>query len=202
MPVHHGGTRADSCRFSALTRWPLSCPSVTSPLADMLIKLRRWFRTTLERIGIHLPFAGVICVEGTQTISIDEEWRASITTRRRLVFTEPPASGDLCDTYALGLARPIGSVFYSSPDAVELGREERVPGRLIALLVAQRPGPPLHAVRARARVEVDKHVRRARALRRAHVRHANRRLQLRMPRTGTIRRSRCLQATALAETIV
>jgi len=92
--------------------------------------LRRWLRTTLERIGIHLPFPGVICVEGTQTIAIDEEWRASITTRRRLVFTEPPAAGDLCDTYALGLGRPIGSVFYTSPDATELAREQRVPGRL------------------------------------------------------------------------
>lgn len=94
-------------------------------------KLRRWSRTWLERVGAYLPFPGAICVEGAQTIAIDEEWRASITTRRRLVFTEPPEAGDLCDTYALGIGRPIGSVFYRSPDAVELGREERAPGRLM-----------------------------------------------------------------------
>jgi hypothetical protein len=92
--------------------------------------LRRWLRTYLERIGIDLPFPGVICVEGTQTISIDEEWRASITTRRKLVFTEQPSAGDLRDTHGLGLGRPISSVIYSSPDAVELGREERAAGNL------------------------------------------------------------------------
>ena len=92
--------------------------------------LRRWLRTSLERIGIDLPFPGVICVEGTRTISIDEEWRLSITTRRKLVFTEPPEAGDLRDTHELGLGRPVSSVVYSSPDAVELGREERDAGKL------------------------------------------------------------------------
>ncbi len=92
--------------------------------------LRRWLRTLLERIGIDLPFQGVICVEGTQAISLDEERRASITTRRKLVFTEPPSAGDLRDTHGLGLGRPISAVIYSSPDAVELGREERAAGHL------------------------------------------------------------------------
>jgi hypothetical protein len=111
----------------------------------MLIKLRRWLRTTLKRIGIHRPFPGVICVEGMQAIVIDEEWRASITVKRRLVFTEPPSAGDLCDTYALGLNRPIGSVFYTSPDAVELGREQRVPGRLL-LYWWPKESPPLYTL--------------------------------------------------------
>jgi hypothetical protein len=90
----------------------------------------RWLRISLERIGIDLPFPGVICVEGTQTISIDEEWRASITTRQKLVFTKQPSAGDVRDRYELGLGRSISSVIYSSPDSVELGREERAPGIL------------------------------------------------------------------------
>jgi hypothetical protein len=110
--------------------------STSEPLAfvlpppPLLLMLSHWLRTALERIGIHLPFPGVICVEGSQTISIDEAWRAFITTRRKLVFIEPPSAGDLCDTCGLGLERPVSSLIYSSPDAVELGREERARGSL------------------------------------------------------------------------
>jgi hypothetical protein len=86
--------------------------------------LYRWLRAILERVGVHLPFAGVICVEATQTISIDEEWRGSISTRRKLVFVEMPTAGDLRDTYGVGLDRSLSPVIYSSSDAVELGREE------------------------------------------------------------------------------
>jgi hypothetical protein len=86
--------------------------------------LYRWLRAVLERIGIRLPFAGVICVESTQTIAIDEEWRASISAKRKLVFVEPPSAGDLRDTYSVGLDRALSGVIYSSSDAVELGREE------------------------------------------------------------------------------
>lgn len=91
--------------------------------------LYRWLRAALERIGVHLPFAGAICVQATQTISLDEEWRASISTRRTLVFIEPPSAGDLRDTYGVGLDRSLSGVIYSSSDAVELGREEAA-GRL------------------------------------------------------------------------
>ena len=86
--------------------------------------LHRWLRAILERVGVHLPFAGVICVEATQTISIDEEWRGSISTRRKLVFLETPTAGDLRDTYGVGLDRSLSAVIYSSSDALELGREE------------------------------------------------------------------------------
>src|SRR5262245_17955681 len=86
--------------------------------------LYRWLRAVLERVGVHLPVAGVICVEATQTISIDEEWRGSISTRRKLVFIEMPAAGDLRDPYGVGLDRSLSSVIYRSSDAVELGREE------------------------------------------------------------------------------
>ena len=92
--------------------------------------LYRWLRAVLDRIGIHLPFLGVICVEAIQTISIDEESRASISTRRKLVFIAPPSAGDLRDTYGLGYGRAPSSVIYSSTDAVELGREERPRGTL------------------------------------------------------------------------
>lgn len=90
--------------------------------------LRRWLRAAAERIGIHLPFTGVICVNGTQTIAIDAEWRACITTRRMLVFLEPPAVGDLRDTYEMGSGRPTSSVIFSSPDAVEMARAQRPSG--------------------------------------------------------------------------
>jgi hypothetical protein len=84
----------------------------------------------MERIGIHLPFAGVICVGGTQTIAIDDQWRPSITTKRTLVFLEVPDAGDLRDTYGLGSAQSVSSVIYSSPDAVELAREQKSSGRV------------------------------------------------------------------------
>ena len=45
------------------------------------------------------------------------------------------------DTYTLGIGRPSGSVFYSSPDAVELGREERVQGRLMLYWWPKDPAP-------------------------------------------------------------
>ena len=89
-----------------------------------------WLRPSLQRIGVNVPFRGVICVEGTQTISIDQEWHASITTRRKLVFLEQPSAEDLSDTYGLGVGEPIDDVMYTSPDAVELRRDRKVPGRL------------------------------------------------------------------------
>ena len=82
----------------------------------------------MERVGIRLPFAGVICVNGTQTISIDDEWRPSISTKRTLVFLEMPDAGDLRDTYGLGSGEVVSSVIYSSPDAVELAREQSSSG--------------------------------------------------------------------------
>lgn len=92
--------------------------------------LRRWLRAAANRIGIHLRFSGVICVEGTQSVSIETDWRARITTRRIFVFLEPPAAGDLCDTYALGVGKPISSVIYTSPNAIELSREHTRSGNV------------------------------------------------------------------------
>lgn len=98
----------------------------------------RWLRASLQRIGINLPFRGVICVEGTQAITVDQEWRASITTRRKLVFVERPSAGDLYDSYGLGVGQPI-DVAYSSPDAVELRRDRSVPGRATLYWWPQEP---------------------------------------------------------------
>src|SRR5258705_8073657 len=91
--------------------------------------LRQWFRAASARIGIRLPFTGVICVHGTQSVSIDREGRAEIKFRKLLVFLEPPSPGDLHDVYALGTGRPTTATIFLSPDAVELSREERDPGR-------------------------------------------------------------------------
>ena len=128
-PVGRDRTKRNASKFHTDTM-AFVLPASHSPL--LLLKgpsmVWRWLRAAMERVGIYLPFAGVICVDGKQTISIDEEWRASITTKRRLVFIEPPSAGDLRDTYGLGFGRPTSSVIYSSPDAVELGREERTPG--------------------------------------------------------------------------
>ena len=52
--------------------------------------LRRWIRAASARVGIRLPFTGVICVHGMQSVSIDREGRAEINFRRSLVFLEPP----------------------------------------------------------------------------------------------------------------
>jgi hypothetical protein len=91
--------------------------------------LRRWIRAASARAGIRLPFKGVICVHGTQSVTIDREGRAEIKFKKLLVFLEPPAAGDLRDVYALGTGRGASSVIYMSPDAVEISREEPEPGR-------------------------------------------------------------------------
>jgi hypothetical protein len=92
--------------------------------------LRRWIRRASARAGIRLPFKGVICVHGTQSVTIDHEGRAEIKFKKLLVFLEAPAPGDLRDVYALGTGRGASATVYTSPDAVEISREEHEPGRL------------------------------------------------------------------------
>ena len=79
--------------------------------------LRRWIRAASARVGIHLPFTGVICVHGTQSVSLDGEGRADIKFRKLLVFLEEPAAGDLRDVYALSASKAAIAVIYASPDA-------------------------------------------------------------------------------------
>ena len=87
--------------------------------------LKPLFRKTVRRIGIPMPFAGVICPELTQTFYIESDWRARIHTRRSLVFTESPQPGDLSERYPIEPGSPLEVLFYDSPDAVEVGRQRR-----------------------------------------------------------------------------
>ncbi len=101
--------------------------------------LRRWIRAASARVGIRLPFTGVICVHGIQSVSIDREGRAEINFRRSLVFLEPPAAGDLHDVYALGTDKATSAIIYRSPDAVEVSRAEPEPGRLMVSWLPREP---------------------------------------------------------------
>ena len=101
--------------------------------------MRQWLRAASARVGIRLRFTGVICVAGTRSICIDREARAHITTRRSLVFLEPPDAGDLLDTYALGTAQPTSAVIEMSPDAIELSREQTEAGRVTISWLPRNP---------------------------------------------------------------
>ena len=101
--------------------------------------LRRWIRAASARIGIRLPFTGVICVHGRQTVSLNQEGRAEIAFKKLLVFVEQPQPGDLHDVYALGTGDPTSAVIYMSEDAREIGREEREPGRHTVTWVPREP---------------------------------------------------------------
>lgn len=79
-------------------------------------------RRALRGIGLHLPFPSVICPELRKTVHIEPDWRARVVTRRTLVFTKPPRRGDLCDRFAIDPAAPLETLFYDSPDAIEVGR--------------------------------------------------------------------------------
>jgi hypothetical protein len=87
--------------------------------------IARAVRLLLRRIGIRLPFGGVICAETSKRIAIEGDWRARVTTRQTLVFTEQPCPGDLRDSFAFDPGTPPETLFYDSPDAVEVGRRRR-----------------------------------------------------------------------------
>lgn len=91
--------------------------------------LRRWIRAASACVGIRLPFKGVICVHGTQSVTIDREGRAEIRFKKLLVFVEKPSVGDLRDVYAVGTGRGTSAIIYMSPDSIEISREEPEPGR-------------------------------------------------------------------------
>jgi hypothetical protein len=85
----------------------------------------RALRTVLRRIGVPVPFGGVICPEIRKTIYIEGDWRARVHTQRTLVFTAEPCPGDLRDTFPVQPGAAIEAMFYDSPDAYEVSR--RVP---------------------------------------------------------------------------
>ena len=94
----------------------------------------------LRRIGIRLPFRGVICPELTKTVYIESDWRARMITRRTLVFTALPRTGDLSDVFAIDPAQPLEVLFYDSPDAVEVARRRR---NATSLLIDWMPRQPV-----------------------------------------------------------
>src|SRR5438093_2186555 len=100
---------------------------------------RRWIRTASARIGIRLRFTGVICVHGTQSVSIDGEGHPEINFRKLLVFLESPSAGDLHDVYTLGTSQPTSGTIYVSPDAIDVSREEPEPGRQIISWLPREP---------------------------------------------------------------
>ena len=100
----------------------------------------RALRNALQRIGVRLPFHGVICPEIHKTICIEGDWRARVNTQRTLVFTEEPRPGDLRDTFPIQPGAPVEVMFYDSPDAVEVSRE--VPNAH-ALVVSWMPKQPI-----------------------------------------------------------
>lgn len=87
--------------------------------------IQRWFRRALRRCGFDLPFHQVICPEHVKTISVDPDLRAKVTVRRMLVFLDVPESGDLRDTIAVEPGAEPESVFYESPDAMQIYQERR-----------------------------------------------------------------------------
>ena len=101
--------------------------------------LRRWIRGASARIGIPLPFPGVICVHGRQAVSLDGEGRADIRFTKWLVFLEQPAPGDLHDVYSLGTGGPTSALIYTSPDAREISREETNRGRQMVCWFPREP---------------------------------------------------------------
>jgi hypothetical protein len=107
--------------------------------------VRRWITALSARVGIRLPFKGVICVQGTQSVSIDSQGRADIKFTRLLVFLEKPRAGDLRDVYALGEAESANATIYASPDAVEVSREQRAGGRQEIVWLPREP-VTLHAL--------------------------------------------------------
>jgi hypothetical protein len=127
LVLKRGEIRSVICHLN----WLQSCRHDSAPpvLQSEAGMLRRWIRAASARVGIHLPFTGVICVHGTQSVSLDGEGRADIKFRKLLVFLEEPAAGDLRDVYALSASKAASAVIYVSPDAREISRENREPGR-------------------------------------------------------------------------
>jgi hypothetical protein len=101
--------------------------------------VRRWIRAATARIGIRLPCRGVICVHGTQSVSLDSQGHAEVTFRKVLVFLETPEAGDLRDVYALGSDTATSATILVSQDAVEVFREERAPGMLEIVWLPREP---------------------------------------------------------------
>ena len=96
-------------------------------------------RRALRRIGLRVPFTGVICPQITKTVFIESDWRARINTRRTLVFSEIPEPGDLSDRFPIGPDWPLEILFFDSPDAMEIGRRQKDAHTLIIEWMPKQP---------------------------------------------------------------
>lgn len=86
--------------------------------------LTRVVRRSLQRLGIRLPFTGVICAEHVKSICIGAEGRAKVTVQEKLVFLDLPETGDLHDTCAVDSDTTFENFIRHSPDSVEGGRRQ------------------------------------------------------------------------------
>jgi hypothetical protein len=91
----------------------------------MELHVRSRVRAAARRVGIHLPFSGVICASGSKTVSLEADGRTRIRLARTLVFLDLPEPDDLHDTYAIGPGEELSALDWESPDALELRREWR-----------------------------------------------------------------------------
>ena len=83
--------------------------------------MTRWLRRAFRRIHIDIPFRQVVCPEELKTITIDLQWRATITLRRKMVFLAQPGEGDLRDIVPVDPVAGTDSVLLDSPDSVDIG---------------------------------------------------------------------------------
>jgi hypothetical protein len=90
-----------------------------------------WLRRLLRRIGVDVPFTGVVCPEDVKSICVEPGVGALVTVRRTLVFLEVPEPGDLMDSIPEAGLDPKNSL-YESPDALEIARVTRNGTMLIA----------------------------------------------------------------------
>jgi hypothetical protein len=88
-------------------------------------------RKVARRVGVNLPFSGVVCAEQVRTIYIETDWRARITVKKTLVFLEYPGERDLWDTYSAGPGERLDTLAYDSPDGMQVAREDRKDGTVV-----------------------------------------------------------------------
>jgi hypothetical protein len=99
----------------------------------------RVLRTALRKVGLRVPFGGVICPEIRKTIFIEGDWRARVNTQRTLVFTDEPCPGDLRDRFPIEAGTAVEALFYDSPDAQEVARHLANPQTLVIAWMPKQP---------------------------------------------------------------
>ena len=93
--------------------------------------MKKWFRRTLRRLGLEVPFTQLICTDRVRTIAVDADWRATVTVQSTLVFLEAPEEGDLRDPFPVDPETDRECVIHTSPDARELGRRKNGTGTFV-----------------------------------------------------------------------